>query len=152
MRFHKNHISFLAVVFCLGSLWAQTSTTAEKSSETTVPPIKKRPSLVEMSTLLASGGNWVMIPKTALIYVPDRYSDKVVAKPSGSLISWNEFLKRNAGWIHTHEVTVLQARGKEVIDQKIIQAYQSMGKVVIATHQKNPITVKASSLLPPEEK
>lgn len=104
-----------------------------------------------MSTLLASGKNWVMIPETALIYLPDRYSDKVVIKPSGTLISWNSFLEKNSGWIHTHEVTILQARGKEVIDQKIIQAYQGMGKVVIATYKKNPITVKTSSLIPPEK-
>ncbi len=92
-----------------------------------------------------------MIPKTALIFTPERYKDKVVGKPQGSLLSWDKFFKQNSGWIHVHEVTLLQARGKEVIDPKVIAAYKSMGKIVVAAYKRNPITVKASALAPPEK-
>lgn len=152
MYFHKIYFSFLTISLCLGGVSAQLPAAEEKASDAPVLPIKKRPSLMERSTLLTSGNSWVMIPKTAVIYLPDRYSNKVVTKPKGSLMGWNAFLRKNSGWIHTHEVTVQQARGIEVIDQKIIQAYQGMGKVVIATYQKNPITVKPSSLIIPEKK
>lgn len=116
------------------------------------PVINKRAGLLERSTLLASGRHWAMIPKTALIYLPERYKSKVVSKPQGKLLKWSEFVKKNSGWIHTHEVKLSQARGLEIVDPKVVKAYKTMGKIVIATYQKNPITVKAAALVPPEEK
>ncbi|MGJ8661087.1 MAG: hypothetical protein ACSHXL_03550 [Bacteroidota bacterium] len=138
---------------CLVSSTASAQAPAAVEADKTSPiSIKKRPGIIERSTLLASGGNWTMIPKTAAIYVPDRYKNKIVSKPTGTVLSWADFKKKNSGWIHTHEVNANQARGKEVIDQKIIKAYQSMGKIVVATYNKGPISVQEAALLPPEIK
>ncbi|MGJ8676835.1 MAG: hypothetical protein ACSHX0_04915 [Akkermansiaceae bacterium] len=133
---------------CLLSSLASAQATSNNETSTTTR--KKKPGLVESSTLIASGGNWTLIPKSAAIYVPDRYKSKIVNKPTGILLNWTDFKKKNSGWIHTIEVTVNQARGKEVIDPKKIDAYKSMGKIIVATYKNGPISVQLSALLPPE--
>lgn len=146
MLFKSFSSSIIGLILTINLSYAEEPQTSDK------PLVKKRPNLVERSTLLANEGHWVMIPKTALIFTPERYKDNVVTKAQGSLLTWSAFLKKNRGWIHTHEVNLLQAKGKELVDQKVIAAYKSMGKVVIATYKNNPITVKAAALLPPEKK
>ncbi len=110
--------------------------------------IKKR-SLIGSSTLLAHGAHWTLVPKGSVIHVPARLKDKVVSKPTGTLISWKKFLVSNYGWLHTHPVKMTQAQGREKIDQKTIKAYKTMGKLVVATCAQGPISVAPKSLTPP---
>jgi len=110
--------------------------------------IKKR-SIIGSSTLLSSGVHWTLVPRGAVVYVPDHLKGKIVAKPSGTLISWKKFLHKNYGWLHIHPVKMTQAQGKEKISQKSIKAYKSMGKIVVATCAQGPISVAPDSLKPP---
>ncbi|MCP5538328.1 MAG: hypothetical protein H7A51_19105 [Akkermansiaceae bacterium] len=112
--------------------------------------IRKR-DLFAISTLFSYRGYWGMVPKNAVIYVPPHLKDKIVQKPKGKLLHWPLFLQKNGGWIHTHEVSMAQAKGKEKVDQKAIEAYKGLNKIVVATYHRQPITVKAEALLPPED-
>lgn len=107
--------------------------------------IKKR-TLIGRSTLLAHGGHWTLVPKGALIHIPKHLVGKVVPKPQGTLIEWNKFLRNNYGWLHVHPVTMKQAQGKEKLVPEQIKAYQSMGKIVVATCAGGPISVAPDAL------
>ncbi len=113
--------------------------------------VKKKLSLVERSTLLASGAYCAMVPKGSVIYVPDRYKNKVVMKPQGKLKNWNAFLSANSGWIHLHQVRLKQAFGQEFLNEDKMKAYKSIGKIVIAVNGGNPISVAPKALVIPLE-
>lgn len=121
-------------------------TTAEPSE----PVVKaKKRSLIASSTLLAGGRHWTLVPRGAVVHVPPHLRDRIIAKPAGELLSWKAFLRKNQGWIHVLEINMAQAKGTRKIDPKTIKAYQSVGKVVIATCAKGPISVSPDALKPP---
>ncbi len=150
MLFQKAAYSIVAVILCASPSWV--SAQDSDSGYTKATTVRKKSNIVDRSTLLTGSGRWAMVPKTALLHLPQRYNDKVVTKPNGKLMSWSDFLRKHRSWIHTHEVTLNQARGLEVIDAKVIDAYKGMGKVVIATYNKNPTGMMAPALATPEKK
>ncbi len=105
----------------------------------------KKRSLINSSTLLTSFGKWTLIPRGSIIYLPKRLQDKITTKPEGELVNWKIFLHKNRGWIHLHPVTMVQAQGKETINPKTIKAYQSIGKIIVATCAGGPISVAPSA-------
>lgn len=117
------------------------------------PLIVKPPkrTLIGNSTILASGGKWTLVPKGAIIQLPDSYKNKVVTKPKGTLVKWSQFLASNGSWIHKFPVQMQQAQGKTLISQEVIQRFAKMNKVVIATCADGPISVNPKALLPPAE-
>ncbi|BDS08511.1 hypothetical protein NT6N_35510 [Oceaniferula spumae] len=112
--------------------------------------VKKR-SLIGNSTLLANNGQWTLVPKGAVLYVPKQLQDKVVQAPSGYLVDWKTFLRKNHGWLHLYSVNMTQAQGKDKVSPEAIKAYTSIGKVVVATCSGGPISVAPDALKPEEE-
>jgi len=112
--------------------------------------VKKR-SLIGSSTLIASGNHWTIVPKGAVIHLPDLLKSKVVSKPQGKLQHWPVFLRENSGWIHLHPVSLKHAHGQKFLGEKPMKAYKSMGKMVIATRGGNPISVAPKAFVPPVE-
>lgn len=110
--------------------------------------IRKR-DLFAISTLFVHNGNWAMVPKGAVIHIPPRLSDKITSKPKGKLLRWPLFLQKYGGLFHTQEVSMQQAKGKQKIDPKAIEAYKGSGKIVVATYHRQPITVNPEALKPP---
>lgn len=110
--------------------------------------IRKR-DLFAISTLFVHNGNWAMVPRKSVIYIPTQLKNKVVTKPEGKLLRWPLFLQKYGGLFHTHEVSMQQAKGKEKINPKAIEAYKGTGKIVVATYHRQPITVHADALRPP---
>jgi len=130
---------------------------AEKKTPQATTPAKplvkaKRKTLIGNSTLLASNGQWTLIPRGSVIHIPERLKSKVVLKPTGTLIEWKKFLIANHGWLHTHSIKMTQAQGKEKLKDDAMKAYKSMGKVIVATCSGGPISVAPISLLTEEEK
>lgn len=129
----------------------------EKKAAVVSPEAKKpsvkvaKKSLIGSSTLLANNGQWTLVPRGSVIHIPERLKDKVVAAPTGRLVEWKSFLRRNHGWIHIHSVKMTQAQGREKISQDAIKAYKSMGKIVVAACAGGPISVAPDSLKPEEE-
>ena len=111
-------------------------------------PIKKprnsdssRGKSIRRSTFLGSGNAWARIPDGSVIYIPAHLKQKIIKKPQGKVLSWRNFYKKNHGWIHLHSVDIQQARGLETISPDVIKAYQSMGKLVVASYHGAPISV-----------
>ncbi|MBK1830552.1 hypothetical protein JIN77_07430 [Verrucomicrobiaceae bacterium R5-34] len=121
---------------------------AEVRSVKPIVTVKKR-SLMGMSTLLASRGHWALVPKGSIIHMPQQLKGKLVTSPQGKLQDWPVFLRENAGWIHLFPVDLAIARGHKTIDEKQMKAYQTMGKMVIATSGGYPVSVSEQALVPP---
>lgn len=111
---------------------------------------KKKFNIADEDTLLVSKGLWTPLPKGTVIYTPNHLKSKIAGQPKGKISDWKQFLQKNKGWIHLHPVTMAQARGSQ-IKPEVIKAYQSMGKMVIATYQNNPISVMPAALVIPKE-
>lgn len=130
---------------------------AHAKNHTHKEPIKplvtiKKHSLIGSSTLLGYSGYWTLVPRGAVIHIPVHHQNKILSKPKGKLLSWQQFLRKNYGWLHVHEIHMSQAKGHKKIDQKSIEAYKSIGKIVVATCAKGPISVAPDALKPPVAK
>lgn len=100
------------------------------------------------SDVLSDGRNWTVVPRGAVLHVPHALANRVDAKPIGKLLSWDEFLTVNRGWLFTEEVTLDQANGKAAIPPSRTAVWKRNGKVVIAIHLGGPMPVQTRSDLP----
>jgi hypothetical protein len=105
-------------------------------------------SLIKQSDVLSDGKNWTLVPKGAVLFVPDALANRVGARPIGTLLGWTEFLTVNRGWLFTEEVTFEQAAGKAVIPPSRTEFWRKNGKVIIAVHLGGPISVRPEATTP----
>ena len=98
-------------------------------------------SFLKSSTLLAFNGHWTLVPKRAVIHIPEALQSRIVTKPSGKLLPWTEFLALNRGWLHTQNVAMSDARGETELSPAVCEAYRATGRVVVAVHQRGPISM-----------
>jgi len=101
-------------------------------------------SIIKDSTILHDGRNWTLVPNGAVVFLPEALKSRVNAKPVGNLLQWSDFLTRNRAWISTNEVTFDQAAGSEEIPAANAESWAKQGKLVIAVHQRGPISVRVS--------
>ena len=101
-------------------------------------------SLIDRSTILSFGGFWTIVPKDAVIHSPSNYRARLVTKPTGRLLPWQEFHARNRGWIHTQNVSLSEARGETPLTQETIDTYRRTGRLVVAVCHQGPISMKAA--------
>jgi hypothetical protein len=98
-------------------------------------------SIIKQSVILHDGTYWTLVPKGAVIFLPDARKNRVGVKPAGSLLSWTAFLAKNQAWITTNDVSFEQATGKKPLQPERVAFWTKHDKVVIATHQNGPISV-----------
>ena len=98
-------------------------------------------SIVKQSTILSDGKSWTLVPKGALVHVPERLKPRVDNPPAGQLLPWLDFLAMNRAWVTTNEVTFQQAKGDEPIPAECTTAWAKQDKVVVAVHHGGPISV-----------
>jgi len=97
--------------------------------------------LVKNSTILSAQGSLTLVPKQAVLHVPDRHQERLAVERGAKVITFQQFLARNRGWLRTVEVTRDQALGKEPFAEATLEAIKNSSSVVIATYQKGPISV-----------
>jgi hypothetical protein len=105
-------------------------------------------SLIKQSDILSDGNNWTLIPKGSVLHAPEALSNRIGARPVGTLLGWTEFLTVNRGWLFTEEVTFEQAAGKAPIPPSRTEFWQKNGKVIVAVHLGGPISVRSQSATP----
>ena len=105
-------------------------------------------SLIQQSDILSDGNNWTLVPKGAVLHIPAALSNRVGAKPVGTLLSWIDFLTVNRGWLFTEEVTFDQAAGKTPIPPSRHDFWKKNGKVIVAVHLGGPISVRTEPTTP----
>lgn len=99
-------------------------------------------SIIKQSDILHDGSNWTIVPKGAVLHVPAQMTPRVGAKPLGTLLSWTDFLTANRAWISTEEVSFDQAAGKKPLPDTRKEFWSTQTKVIVATHQGGPISVR----------
>ncbi len=101
--------------------------------------------IAELSQFVGQGKTFAIVPKGSVLFCPEALAARVLARPSGTLMPWPEFLVANRNWIATREVTLAQVRGEAPLTEIDRKAFASAGHLVIATLRGNPVTV----LVPP---
>lgn len=113
-----------------------------------LPPKPNDYGLLEMSSILESTGNFVLLPKGSILFCPEGYRARWVTKPTGRYTVWRDFLTMNRNWITTREVTNQEVSGEKPFSPEVIENFKKTNLVVIATQYGNPITVLTSSSTP----
>ncbi|MGC4016083.1 MAG: hypothetical protein QM755_16390 [Luteolibacter sp.] len=125
------------------SLRDATMTPADASVD---PSVVNRPGdLFSRSDIFCFNGFATLVPKQAILHIPDSYASRIGLKDGSKFQVWSEFYSSNRGWIVTQEVTRAQAEGREPLSDDIKKALSKCPSVVVATYQSGPISV-----LPPK--
>lgn len=102
-------------------------------------------SILKDSIILHDGTSWTLVPKGAVVYIPDALKTRVDAKPVGDLLSWADFLVKNRSWIITTDITFDQAAGNLPIPAERAKFWPKQDKIVVAVHQSGPISVRVAA-------
>ena len=109
------------------------------------PRKRKAASLVERSTVIGYDGYWTIVPKGAVLYIPASLKPRVGGKPSGRLLTWEDFFARNRGWMARQAVDISHARGEEELPEDVITHFRKGSQIVVATCHNGPISMKKAS-------
>jgi hypothetical protein len=98
----------------------------------------------EQSRVLHDGTHWTLIPAQSVLHLPEKLRSRLDRPTTGKPLLWDEFLRRNAGWLGTEKVTLREAEGRESIDARRLRDLSRRSKLVIAVFQGKPIGVGQS--------
>lgn len=105
--------------------------------------------LIKDSAIICYRGNLTLVPKRAVLHVPDALKDRLGEKQGVKLLRWSEFYNTNRGWIRTIEVTRSQAMGDAPFPEATLKAIENSSSLIVATFHGGPVSV--SPLKNPEE-
>ncbi len=97
--------------------------------------------LIKDSAILCYQGLLTLVPKRAVLHLPEELKDRFEVKPDITVKPWAEFYALNRGWIRTIEVTRAQAMGEEPMSEETVEAYRESKAAIIATYKGGPISV-----------
>ena len=97
--------------------------------------------LEKNSEFVAFEGAVTLVPKGAILHVPDRYRANVVTAMTGKFMLWNEFSAKYRGVVSAFEVSIAEASGQAEIKPERLEAARKTGVILVATIQQNPVSV-----------
>jgi len=106
---------------------------------------KEKRSILGSSDILCYNGRATLVPKRAVIHVPQKLAERIGMKEGVKFSTFVDFLADNRAWIVTTPVTRRQAEGKEPLPESVIKSFEKETRIVIATLENGPISV-----LPPK--
>ncbi|MCW1913945.1 hypothetical protein OJ996_10185 [Luteolibacter sp. GHJ8] len=112
--------------------------------------IPKRWDLESNSEYIAFGEFVTLLPKGAIIHVPEKHKANVVKEMKGALLLWPEFVARYPGLVSRMDVSLEEASGQKPIAAERLKAARNTGLIIVGVLNQNPITVSRDSI-PPEE-
>lgn len=106
------------------------------------PAAKAAPrDLVKESTILCYRGFLTLIPKQAVLHLPETLKSRFEEQPHVQVQVWSDFYRVNRGWIRTVEVTKEQAMGRAPLTEEVVKSFQQGSSAVIATYKGGPISI-----------
>ncbi len=102
--------------------------------------------LISQSDIICYRGAATLVPKRAVIHVPEALEDRLEMKDDARVYTWTNFYAANRAWIAVVEVDFEQAKGESPLPEKTLEWIQNSNKLVVATLKGGPISV-----LPPKE-
>ena len=103
-------------------------------------------SIISQSTILHDGTHWTLVPKGAVVFLPEAMKQRVNVRPVGTLLPWSGFLEKNRSWLVSQEVSFDQAAGNEALPTSAGAVWLKDNKVVVAVHHDGPISVRVSDV------
>eukprot|EP00903_Cladosiphon_okamuranus_P004204 g4202.t1 len=119
-----------------------TQTSEEEHAPT---PRAGKQSIIAHSEILHDGTHWTLVPKGAVLHIPERQAANVGTRPVGTLLQWRDFLAKNVAWISTHETSFSEASGERPIPEAQTEYWKKQDRVVIAVHQGALTTIAKSN-------
>lgn len=111
------------------------------------PSVVNRPGdLIARSDVLCFNGFATLVPKRAVLHIPDYYRSRIGIQEGARIVPWREFMIRNRGWVSTHEVDRPTAEGRTPFDEDTTERFSKSSRLIVATLRGGPISV-----LPPKE-
>ena len=146
----------LTITLSTLSVQAKPPNSAEdkKSDVSTDKQAQAKPKLSPLylnTHILTVRGKHTIIPKGSLIYLPAKDKSKVIETPSGKFVFWPDFFEKNQSWLWTYEVSLEQAKGLKPIPEAKLEAFKQIGRTVVATYKKSPISILAPPAPPSGE-
>ena len=102
--------------------------------------------LIAESTVLNHGGLMTLVPKRAVLHLPEALESRVGTRDGAELQPWTKFFEVNRSWLHSEPVTRERALGKTPFSAEETKALRSSGKIIIATYEGGPISVLPAAL------
>jgi len=102
--------------------------------------------IVTESDILCFKGVATLVPKSAVIHVPDALKERMEMVPGSKIVTWTQFIQQNRGWITSLEVKLTEATGETPFSEERAEWIAENGKIIVATLQGGPVSV-----LPPKE-
>lgn len=97
--------------------------------------------LIKDSTILCYRGFLTLVPKRAVLHLPEKLKDRFKVQPNIKVQPWAEFYQANRGWIRTIEVTREQAMGEVAMPEEVVATFEKSASAVVATYKGGPISV-----------
>lgn len=108
--------------------------------------VNKIGNLLENSDVITFNGLTTLVPKNAIVMIPEKYSGVLNNPATGTkVVSWLEFYSVNRSWISTVEITFTQARGDAPVAPETLEHLGKSGNMIVAVLQNGPI-----SMMPPK--
>lgn len=98
-------------------------------------------SFLAESDIITFGGISALVPKRAILQIPNTLADRIKPVPGARLVGWKEFYAANRGWITTMEVSRVQAEGNQPMSKEAKTQMVRCGNLVVATYMGGPISV-----------
>ncbi|NNC90581.1 MAG: hypothetical protein HKN82_19160 [Akkermansiaceae bacterium] len=93
------------------------------------------------SDFIVFGEASTLVPKGAILHVPNRFRANIDRAPRSGLKIWNQFLSTNRGRLMPLEITRDQALGVAPIEKERLEAACRTGRIVVAVMHGNPTSV-----------
>ncbi len=93
------------------------------------------------SDIISFRGLATLVPKRAILQIPQAYAGNLKMEPGSKFVSWLEFYAANRGWITTVDVSREQAEGKVPIAEDTQKLLSKSRNLVVATYKAGPISV-----------
>jgi hypothetical protein len=97
------------------------------------------------SSFIKYDGSVTLVPKGAILFVPDRFKDSIVTGMTGKFSLWNEFSTKYRGLVAPFEITIDQATGIKPIEEERLSVAQRSGLILVAVFNGNPISVSSNT-------
>jgi hypothetical protein len=115
------------------------------------PSLNQPKDLISQSDIICFGGVATLVPKRAILQIPENYTERLKITPDAKILGWADFFTANRGWITTVEISRVQAEGKEPIAEDTWKLLTKSGNLIVATFQGGPISMLPPTV-PPTEK
>jgi hypothetical protein len=113
-------------------------------------PSKNLPKdLISQSDIVCFRGMATLVPKRAILQIPENCAERLKITPGAKIVGWAEFFAANRGWITTVEISRVQAEGKEPLAEDTKTQLTQCQNLVVATFLGGPISMLPPPVPPP---